>query len=149
MTKRHSGRGVETSPDLAFIKRGHLNMLIHTKDGERRLVPVDSLAFIDDPQLVRGRTMDRVNFNNECVFKVTLEFTEPIPCMEEIAVREMTDWVLCSCKGNYSFYSPVEKLLVLQNCMVCVQSNVLPLVDPFILVLFYDVGSWVVERVLK
>ncbi|AAZ13484.1 uncharacterized protein TEOVI_000317700 [Trypanosoma equiperdum] len=149
MSKKQGAQGLETSPELSFIKQGHLNLLIHTKDGEQRLVPVDSLAFIDDPQLVRSRTMDQVNFNSECIFKVTLDFSEPIPCIEETAVREMTDWVLCSCKGNNAFYSPVEKRLILQSCTVCLQSNVRALVDPFVVMLLYNEEGWVVDRVLK
>ncbi|CCD14992.1 hypothetical protein, unlikely [Trypanosoma congolense IL3000] len=149
MGKKQASCGLQTDPEFSFIKKGHLNVIIHTKDGEQKMVPADSAAFIDNPQLTRSRTMDQVNFNNECIFKVTLDFAEPIPCIEETAVREMTDWVLCSCKGNNAFYSPVEKRLVLQNCTVCLQSNVRQLLDPFVVVLCLDEETWVVERVLK
>ncbi|RNF04114.1 hypothetical protein TraAM80_05349 [Trypanosoma rangeli] len=150
MGKRREAAALETTPDLAFIKKGYLNMLIHTsKEGERTTVPVDSLAFLEDPRVVRSRSMDQVNFHRECVFKATLEFVEPVMCLEETAVRESTDWVLCSCGGHAAFYSPVEQRLVLQQCVVCLQSNVPELVDPFVLVLYLEGGHWLVERVLR
>ncbi|ORC84492.1 uncharacterized protein TM35_000441480 [Trypanosoma theileri] len=150
MGKRRSSISVETTPDLAFIKKGHLNMLIYTsKEMGAVRVPVDSLDFLEDTRLVRNKSMDQINFSNDCVFKVTLEFIESMPCMEETAVRESTDWVLCSCKGSTAFYSPVEKRLVLQQCFVCVQSNIPELEAPFILVLYLEENEWLVERALR
>ncbi|RNF27333.1 uncharacterized protein Tco025E_00403 [Trypanosoma conorhini] len=150
MGRRRGAAALEATPDLAFVKQGHLNMLIHiSKEGERTTVPVDSLGFLEDPRVVRGRSMDQVNFNGDCVFKVTLEFVEQMACLEETAVRESTDWVLCSCSGQAAFYSPVEQRLVLQHCVVCLQSNIPELVDPFILVLYLEGHRWLVERVLR
>ncbi|PWV12683.1 hypothetical protein C3747_49g176 [Trypanosoma cruzi] len=150
MGKGREAVTLETTPDLNFVKSGHLNMLIYTnKEGEQVKVPVNSLEFLEDRRVVRSRSMDQVNFNNDCVFKVTLEFIEPMACLEETAVRELTDWVLCSCRGHASFYSPVEKRLVLQQCFVCLQSNIPELLDPFILVLYLEKDQWLVERVLR
>ncbi|KAG8344429.1 hypothetical protein ERJ75_000352200 [Trypanosoma vivax] len=150
MGKGHGSTAVEVPPELAFIKQGHLNMLLLVgKDGEAERIPTGNLSFMNDPRVVRNRSMDQVNFNGDCAFKVTLEFRDAVACVEETAVRETTDWVLCSSRGNNAFYSPVEKRLVLQNCTVCLQSNVPALVDPFTIVLCLQDDVWQVERVLR
>ncbi|KEG06157.1 hypothetical protein DQ04_15591010 [Trypanosoma grayi] len=150
MGRRRVSVSVETTPDLAFVKKGMLNMLLYTnKEGECVRVPVDTLAFLEDRRFVKSRSMDQVTFTGDCVFKATLEFLEPMACIEETAVRESTDWVLCSCKGSAALYSTVEKRLVLQQCVVCLQSNIPELVDPFILVLELQEGEWLVERALR
>lgn len=141
---------LETTPELAFAKSGRLNVIVHKpKEGAGVAVETNSAAFLEDKRIIKSANMDQITFK-DCVFKVTLDFLEPMECIEETAVRESTDWVLCSCAGVNSFYSKVEERLVLQQCTVSTQSNVQPLVDPFILVLKLEDGDdWVVERVLR
>lgn len=146
---RKKTTSLETTPELSFVKSGRLNMIVHKpKERDPVKIETDSSAFLEDARIVRNTNMDQVTFK-DCVFKVTLDFLEPMMCLEETAVRESTDWVLCSCAAANSFYSKVEERLVLQQCTVSLLSNVAPLVNPFILVLMLEDGDeWVVERVL-
>lgn len=141
---------LETTPELAFVKSGRLNMIVFKpKEGPGVVVETNSADFLEDRRIVKTSNMDQIVFK-DCVFKVTLDFLEPMECVEETAVRESTDWVLCSCAAAHSFYSKLEKRLVLQQCTVSTQSNVAPLVEPFILVLMLeDDDEWVVERVVR
>lgn len=140
---------LETTPDLAFVKSGLLNMIVYKDKEDPVAVQADSSAFLEDARLVKTSNMDHVIFNNKCTFKVTLDFLEPMECIPEIAVRESTDWILCTCSGQDAFFSKVEQRLVLQRCAVALQSNIQELVVPFVLVLFLDDDEWVVERVLR
>jgi hypothetical protein len=51
--------------------------------------------------------------------------------------------------GNMAHFNKVEERLVLQQCVVSIQSNVDPLVAPFHLVLFFDEDEWVVEKIYR
>lgn len=140
---------LETSKDLNFIKYGKLNMLCIRNGKDVEKVAADTPAFLNDERVVKGLGMDLVTFQPNVVFKVTLDFKKPLPCVEGTAVREGTDWVLCSCMGSMAHFNKVEERLVLQQCVVSIQSNVDPLVAPFHLVLFFDDDEWQVERVYR
>lgn len=143
-----SKRRVETSPALAFIKQGILNTIVyHGKEGIEAISTADA-AFLEDERIVRSANMDHVNFRGTCVFKVTLDFVEPMECVEATAVRESTDWVLCSCSGTHAIYSKVDQRLVLQQCKVSTMSTVEELSMPFVIYLLLDDDEWVVERIL-
>lgn len=147
--KRHATT-LETTPDLAFVSKGVLNMILMKGDGDELMsIETSTQAFLDDRRLVKSSNMDQILFQKQCTFKVTLEFMEAMMCIPETAVRESTDWVLCSCSGANTYYSKVEERLVLQQCQVVLQSNIEELEDPFILVLLHDEDQWVVERVLR
>lgn len=140
---------LETTPDLSFVKSGLMNMIVHRdQEGGCVRIAADSDAFLEDKRIVKSSTMDQVTFK-DCSFKVTLDFLEPIECTYETAVRETTDWMLCSCQAANAFYSKVEKRLVLRNCITSLQSTIMDLEDPFILVLLRDDDEWLVERVLR
>ncbi|CCW69640.1 unnamed protein product [Phytomonas sp. Hart1] len=140
---------LETTPDLDFIKGGRLNMVIHREKEDFTPISTEPDCFFNDKRIIRAENMDNVTFK-DCVFKVTLDFMMPIECMEETAVRETTDWVLCSCSATDAFYSKTEARLVLQQCRVSLKSNVQKLTTPFIMILcFKEKDVWVVERVLR
>ncbi|CCW65446.1 unnamed protein product [Phytomonas sp. EM1] len=139
---------LETSPDLDFIKSGHLSMVIYREKEELTRIPSEPNSLLSEPRIIRAANMDNITFK-DCVFKITLDFVEPMECMEETAVRETTDWVLCSCNAGDAFYSKTEERLVLQQCKVSLKSNVPQLVAPFIVVLCFKDDEWVVERVLR
>lgn len=149
MGKKRKETTLETVPELNFVSKGILNMILVKSGDEWERIPVDSEEFLEDRRIVKTSNMDQVLFQKMCTFKVTLEFIDSLMCIPETAVRESTDWVLCSCTGGNAFYSKVEQRLVLQQCTVALQSNVRPLEDPFILVLLRDEDEWLVERVLR
>lgn len=140
---------LETTPDLSFVSKGILNMIVVKTADELIQIPVNSDEFLDDRRIVKTSNMDQVVFQKNCNFKVTLEFMESMMCIPDSAVRESTDWVLCSCSGANAFYSKIEQRLVLQQCNVTLQSNIEQLEDPFILVLLREDDEWLVERVLR
>lgn len=150
MGKKKNETSLETTPDLAFVKSGKLNTIIYKpKEGDPIAIAADSEQFLEDKRLIKTSNMDQVIFNKETVFKMTLDFLDPLECVAETAVRETTDWMLCSCVGTNAFYSKVEKRLVLQKCSTCLQSSVRELEMPFIIVLLLDDDEWLVERVLR
>lgn len=149
MGRRKATSCLETTPDLSFVASGLLNMVIFKSGDELVRIAVDSEEYLEDRRIIKTSTMDQVVFNQNCTFKVTLEFIESKMCIPETAVRESTDWVLCTCNGTNAFFSKSEQRLVLQHCMVTLQSNIEELEDPFILVLVQDDDQWVVERVLR
>eukprot|EP00796_Vickermania_ingenoplastis_P009711 gene9711-6807_t len=138
-----------TTPDLAFVAKGILNMILMQGGDELVRIPSDSEEFLEDRRIVKSSTMDQVVFQKNCTFKVTLEFLESMMCIPETAVRESTDWVLCSCNGANTFYSKIEQRLVLQQCSVTLESNIEELEDPFILVLLRDDDEWIRYKGLK
>lgn len=149
MGKKKPAHTLETTSDLAFVSKGTLNMIL-VKNGDDLLqLPVNSNEFLEDRRIVKTSNMDQVVFQKTCTFKVTLEFFESMMCIPETAVRESTDWVLCSCSGANAFYSKIEQRLVLQQCTVTLLSNIEQLEDPFILVLLKEDDEWLVERVLR
>ncbi|EPY32864.1 hypothetical protein STCU_01023 [Strigomonas culicis] len=150
MGKKKNETSLETTPDLSFVKSGKLNTIVYkSKDDDPLPIAADSEAFLEDRRIIKTSNMDQVIFNKESVFKVTLDFLEPLECVAETAVRETTDWMLCSCQGANAFYSKVEKRLVLQKCGTCLQSSVRELEVSFIVVLRFDDDEWLVERVLR
>ncbi|CAD2213494.1 hypothetical protein AGDE_01271 [Angomonas deanei] len=140
---------LETTPDLAFVKSGDLNVIIFKTKEEQIPISVTSEEFLEDKRIIKSSNMDQVTFNKDTIFKATLDFIEPVNCVVETAVRESTDWMLCSCVGTNAFYSKVEKRLVLQQCTMSLQSTVRELEAPFIIVLYFDDDQWIVERVLR
>lgn len=148
--KRDRATKLETTPDLQFVKKGHLNLIIlKAGDGELVKVPTDSMDFLEDTRVVRSSTMDQVTFKKECVFKATLEFMDSLECVADTAVRESTDWMLCSCSGTNAYYATMEQRLVLSNCVPALQSTVAELMIPFTLVLMFEDDEWIVEQVVR
>lgn len=139
---------VETSEDLKFVKSGRLNMIILLQNKEVSKIDVGSDAFLTNATIVRSTTMDQIMFQQNCVFKLTVDFKKVLPCVET-AVRESTDWVLCSCPGPMAYYNRVEERLVLQQCVVSIQSTVEEMSRPFIAVLKLEDDEWVLERALR
>jgi hypothetical protein len=139
----------ETTPDLSFVKGGRLNMIILQQNKECTKLDASSGAFLASPVIVKSSTMDQVTFHANCVFKLTVDFKKTLPCVAETAVRESTDWVLCSCPGPMAYYNKVEDRLVLQQCVVTVQSNVDQMQRPFGAVLKLDDDEWVIEKVYR
>lgn len=140
---------VETSADLKFIKSGRLNMVILTQNKECTKIDVSSDAFLSNSLLIRANTMDQILFQPHCVFKLTLDLKQIMPCVAETAVRESTDWILCSCSGQMAHYQKLENRLVLQQCVVSLQSTIEELSRPFVAVLKLDDDEWVLERALR
>jgi len=125
--------------------------MIVLRQANKEVVRIDcsSPAFLQNPTLVRSTTMDQILFQPNCVFKVTLDFKKSLPCVEGTAVRESTDWVLCSCLGQTTHYNKTDETLTMAQCVVTVQSNVDELTTPFSLTLRFDEEEWVVERVFR
>lgn len=142
------GEKLETSDDLKFFKGGKLNMVILVQNKDVTKLDTSSHAFLSNPSIVRTSTMDQVMFQPNCIFKLTVDFKRVLACVET-AVREGTDWVLCSCPGPMAYYNKTEERLVLQQCVVSTQSTVDELSKPFIAVLRLDDDEWVLERALR
>ncbi|KPI85703.1 hypothetical protein ABL78_5235 [Leptomonas seymouri] len=149
MGKRRNLNMADTSPDLDFVRGGTLNTIIYRDGEELQQLPVDSADFLEDKRAVRSTNMDQVTFSKNIVFKVTLDFVEPMACTPEIAVRETTDWMLMSCPGTNAYYATVDQRLVLQQCKSSLQSNIPELEFPITIVLYLDDDQWLVERVLR
>lgn len=149
MGKKKFAFTLEATPELEFVEKGALNLILVKIGDDLVQIPLDSNDFLEDRRIVKNSNMDQVLFQKTCTFKVTLEFFESMMCIPETAVRESTDWVLCSCSGANAFYSKIEQRLVLQQCTVTLQSNIEQLEDPFILVLLKEEDEWLVERVLR
>jgi hypothetical protein len=142
------GDKCETSEDLKFIKGGKLNMIILVQNKECTKIDTSSAAFLTNPNLLRSSTMDQLMFQPHCVFKITVDFKRVLPCTET-AVRESTDWVLCSCPGSMAYFNKTEERLVLQQCVVSIQSTVEEMARPFVAVLKLDDDEWVLERAIR
>jgi len=140
---------LETLPEFSFVSGGVLNTILLKSKDELERIAVDSPAFLEDRRIVRSANMDQITFAKECVFKVTLDFVEPIECIPETAARETTDWMLCSCIGTNARYAKVDQRLVLDRCTTSLQSNIRPLEVPFMLILYFEDDEWLVERVLR
>lgn len=151
MGKKKNKNDLDTTEEFNFIKWGQLNMICLRNGKEVEKVETNSEAFLSDPRVVRqqGQLMENITFQPNVVFKVTLDFDCEIVCVEGGAVRESTDWVLCSCMGNMAHFNRVEERLMLQQCVVCIPSNIDPLVTPFHLVLRFEEEQWVVERMYR
>lgn len=140
---------LETSEELKFFKSGKLNMvLVVQKDKELTKIDTSSDAFLSNSSIIRSNSMDQIMFQPNCIFKVTIDFKKVFPCTET-AVRESTDWVLCSCPGAMAYYNKTEERLVLQQCVVSIQSTIEELSKPFIAVLKFDDDEWILERALR
>lgn len=139
---------IQTSDDLKFIKSGRMNMLIIVKDKEVTKIDCSSDAFLLNPLVTRSSTMDQVMFQPNVVFKLTVDFKRTFACVET-AVRESTDWVLCSCGGGMAYFNKTEERLVLQQCVVSIQSTIDEMSKPFVAVLKLDDDEWVLERAIR
>jgi hypothetical protein len=139
---------IQTSEDLKFIKSGRMNMVVLVKDKEVTKIDVSSDAFLAHPLVLRSSTMDQIMFQPNVVFKLTIDFKRTLPCIET-AVRESTDWVLCSCSGGMAYYNKTEERLVLQQCVVSIQSTVEEMSKPFVAVLKLDDDEWILERAIR
>ena len=144
---------IQTTKDLKFVRHGRLNLLSLRLGKSVEKVDVDTPAFLADERVVKATGMDTITFQPNCVFKVTLDFKEPMLCvMDEhsTAVREATDWVLVSCMGNTASFNRTEERLILQFCTACIGSNVAPLLQPVHLALkFTEDNEWIVEKVYR
>lgn len=140
---------LETLPEFSFVKGGLLNVILLNAKDELEKVDANTNAFLDDKRVVRSTNMDQTTFVKDCVFKVTLDFVEPMECIPETAARETTDWMLCSCSGANAYYAKVDQRLVLQRCTASLQSNIRQLEVPFMLILYYEDEEWLVERMLR
>jgi len=123
-------------------------ILLKSTEGVERIA-VDSANFLDNRRIVRNANMDQITFAKECVFKVTLDFVEPMECIAETAARETTDWMLCSCAGENARYAKVDQRLILDRCTTSLQSNIRQFEVPFMLILYYEDEEWLVERILR
>jgi hypothetical protein len=141
---------LDAPKELNFIKNGKLNMVV-VRQPNKEVVKIDTSTqqFLTNPLILRADQMDQILFQPTAVFKVTLDFRKVLPCVEGTAVRESTDWVLCSCMGQMASFNKVDEVLVLSQCVVTVQSNVDPLVMPFQCVLKFEEDEWVVVRVSR
>eukprot|EP00758_Cryptobia_borreli_P015041 Tbor_TRINITY_DN5983_c1_g3::TRINITY_DN5983_c1_g3_i1::g.18651::m.18651 len=142
-------RDIDTPHELRFITGGILNMIALRNNKQVTQVNAYTETILTDPTIVRHTSMDNITFLPNAVFKVTLDFSKLKVCMAETAVREATDWVLCSCLGSDVYYDKTSLLLVLQQCMVCIQSNVKQLEMPFGLEMRYEDEMWEVVRVFR
>jgi hypothetical protein len=139
---------IQTSEDLKFVKSGRMNMIVLVKDKDVTKIDVSSDAFLQNPLVTRSSTMDQVMFQPNVVFKLTVDFKKTFACVET-AVRESTDWVLCSCSGGMAYYNKTEERLVLQQCVVSIQSTIEEMSKPFVAVLKLDDDEWVLERAIR
>ena len=138
---------VQTSDDLKFVKSGRLNVVCLRQGKEVEQVTSDP-SFLTNEAVIRSSSMDAVTFQQNVVFKVTLDFKKSLGCLPD-SVREATDWALLSCPGPSAVFNRVEERLVLQHCTVCTRSNVKQLEQPINLVLLWDEDDWVVERCFR
>jgi hypothetical protein len=140
---------INTPHELRFIQSGKLNMLIVRSGKEISKVDAYTDEFLTNPQVVARDSMDQTTFLPNIVFKVTLDFSKPKVCVQETAIREATDWVLCSCMGGGVRYDKTAQRLIMQSVVVCVQSNVKQLELPFGCVLVYTGKEWEVEAIMQ
>eukprot|EP00744_Colponema_vietnamica_P005124 GILI01007536.1.p1 GENE.GILI01007536.1~~GILI01007536.1.p1 ORF type:complete len:158 (-),score=13.84 GILI01007536.1:54-491(-) len=140
---------VVVPPQLKYITGGRLNMVVLRANKEVSRIDTSSNLFLGDRSIVKHDTMDRVSFLPCAVFKVTLDFKKEQLCLLETSNRETTDWVLMSCMGNNAFYDKTTQRLLLQQCAVCLQTNVPDLIMPVGLVLRFDDDEWIVEQVCR
>jgi len=141
-------RNKNNSKDLQFIKGGKLNMICVRANKEVTKLDADSPAFLTNDAVIKGQSIDLITFAPHVVFKVTLDFYEPLDTVPG-STREMTDWVLCSCPGTMARFQKTEQRLELQQCVVCTPTNVEPLLTPCRVVLAFDDDEWVVERCVR
>ena len=132
-----------------FVKSGNLNMIVHRNGRECERVPTDTMLTADN--IVRATSIDSVTFRDNTVFKFTLDFKKPQPCLEETAVREQTDWVLASCPGQFAQFNKIEERLILQACRVSICSTVAGLDDQFSTSFRLDPvrGEWVLDLIWR
>ena len=135
---------VQTSDDLKFIKGGRLSVVCVRQGKEVEQVDKDP-SFLGNEAVIKASSMDAVTFQQNVVFKVSLDFRKSLPCLPE-SVREATDWALVSTSGAMSVFNRTEERLILQQCTVSTRSNVKQLEQPVNLVLTWDDDDWVVER---
>eukprot|EP00759_Apiculatamorpha_spiralis_P033949 PhF_6_TR35054/c0_g1_i1/m.51077 len=137
------------SKQFDFVKSGYLNMVVLRNQRDCERIPTES--FLNNDAILRASTLDSITFRDNTVFKFTLEFRKPIPCVEETAVRENTDWVLASCPGHLAQYNKVEERLVLQNCSVSISSTIEPLLEPFCVSMRLDPekGEWLLDLIWR
>ena len=140
---------VKTPPEFDFVVSGRLHMICVRNGKEVEKVDADSAAFLTNPNVVKSTTMDAVSFLPNVIFKVTLDFKEPLPCIEGSSAREQTNWVLCSGAGMWASYNRTDEKLLLQQCTVTTFSNVSELQNPFHLLLKLKEDEWLVEKMWK
>ena len=138
---------IQAPKELKFLRHGRLNLLVLRQGKSVEKIDVDTPAFLSDERVVKASGMDTITFQPNCVFKVTLDFKEPLLCVSDDAVREATDWVLMSCMGGTASFNRTEERLVLQYCSACVGSTVAELQQPVNMTLrFTEDNEWIVEK---
>lgn len=140
---------VVVPPQLKFITGGRLNMVVLRANKEVSKIDASTTDFLQNRSIVKHDTMDRVTFLPCAVFKVTLDFKREQLCILETSNRETTDWVLMSCMGGNAAYDKTTQRLLLQQCAVCLQTNIPDLVMPVGLVLKFKEDEWIVEQVCR
>jgi hypothetical protein len=138
---------IETPKPLKFIKGGRLNMLVIRHGKEVEKVDADSAQFLANEATVRSSGMDVITFQQNVVFKVTLDFGEARSSVAETAVRETTDWILMSCMGNMAVFNRTEERLVLQQCVAAIGTTVPELEKPIGIVLRFNDDEWLVDKI--
>eukprot|EP00754_Rhynchopus_humris_P004837 Rhum_TRINITY_DN12428_c1_g1::Rhum_TRINITY_DN12428_c1_g1_i1::g.51897::m.51897 len=142
-------KGPEKWNKFAKGLKGYLVMVI-VKKGRHNLEKVGPGELLTGDNVIRNQQMNTVYFHDNTLWKVNLDFKKPLRCVG-YAVRETTDWVLCDTKGLNVRLDVNERKLYLDNCTVCLASNVKELTQPFNIVLTKaDKGDdWLVTQVYR
>lgn len=129
-----------------YIWRGKLNMVCY-RERNRESTPIEANTeeFLTHDRIVRGQSLDRIEFQPNVAFKVTLDFKEAKETLPG-STRETTDWMLLSCNGDRAFYDRNMKKLVLQHCTPSV-SVTADMVYPLTIIMSFDEDEWIAERV--
>lgn len=140
----------EPTKEFKFVKAGKLNMVIIRNGKNVEPVPINVAAFLANEVIIKTNTMDVITFQPNVVFKFTLDFKSPLPCIEGTnAVRESTDWILCSSMGTTAHFNKVDETLILQQCVVSIQTNVAQFAAPFNAALRLNDEEWEVVKVWR
>ncbi len=140
-----------------YIWRGKLNMACLRENRESTGVEVSNEEWLNNSKLVRGQSLDRVEFSPQVAFKVTLDFKEVketlnmVECEERgmpFNTRETTDWILLTCIGDRAFYDRNMKKLVLLHC-VASSSVTHDFMYPCTVILSFEEDEWTAERVFS
>jgi len=140
---------MSTKSAYDFVKSGVINICVSRNGREVERVPLEQL--LTDERIIRSSSIDSLTFRENAVFKFTLEFKKSLPCLEETAVREQTDWILASCPGQAAQYNKIEERLILQACHATVSSTVAGLEDQFCTSFRMDPqkGEWVLDLIWR
>ena len=134
-----------------YISRGKLNMICLRHDREVTQIDTSTQDFLTNASIVRGQSLDAINFVPNAIFKVTIDFKESKETInfgdgERTSLRETTDWLLTGCSGQFAFYDKNVQRLVLQRC-ASVTSCIADMQAPLTIILKFDEDEWVAERV--